>query len=49
LPICCEVYTLPLNQVSLNFHYKNGFEAVDDYHFDTYSVKYLKRQVNNKV
>jgi predicted GNAT superfamily acetyltransferase len=49
LPICCEVYTLPLNQVSLNFHYKNGFEAVGEYDFDDYSVKYLKRQFDSKV
>jgi len=49
LPICCEVFTLPLNQVSLNFHYKNGFEVVGEYDFDDYSVEYLKRQFNNKI
>jgi len=49
LPICCEVYTVPLNQISLNFHYKNGFEAVGKCDFDDYSVEYLKRQFNSKI
>ena len=43
LPICCEVNTLSLNQISLNFHYKNGFEAVGEYDFDDCSVVYLKK------
>ena len=44
LPICCEVNTLPVNQISLNFHYKNGFEAVGEYDFDDHSVVYLKKE-----
>jgi uncharacterized protein len=44
LPICCEVNTLPLNQISLNFHYKNGFVAVGEYEFNDHSVVYLKKE-----
>jgi predicted GNAT superfamily acetyltransferase len=44
LPICCEVNTKPINQVSLNFHYKNGFEPVGEYDFDDHSVAYLKKE-----
>ncbi|MDA1237908.1 MAG: GNAT family N-acetyltransferase [Proteobacteria bacterium] len=43
LPICCEVYTVPLNQISLNFHYKNGFKSVGEYKFENNSVEYLTR------
>ena len=30
LPICCEVNSIPLNQISLNFHAKNGFLEVGE-------------------
>ena len=44
LPICCEVNTIPKNQVSLNFHYKNNFKSVGEYDFDDHSVVYLKKE-----
>jgi predicted GNAT superfamily acetyltransferase len=44
LPICCEVNTIPKNQVSLNFHYKNNFKSVGEFDFDDHSVVYLKKE-----
>ena len=44
LPICCEVNTIPINQISLNFHYKNNFKPVGEYDFDDHSVVYLKKE-----
>ncbi len=41
LPICCEVNSIPLNQISLNFHAKNGFREVGEKDFKDHSVKYL--------
>ena len=41
LPICCEVNSIPLNQISLNFHAKNGFIEVGERDFKDHSVKYL--------
>ena len=41
LPICCEVNSIPLNQISLNFHAKNGFMEVGERDFKDHSVKYL--------
>lgn len=41
LPICCEVNSIPLNQISLNFHAKNGFVEVGEKDFKDHSVKYL--------
>ena len=41
LPICCEVNSIPLNQISLNFHAKNGFREVGERDFKDHSVKYL--------
>ena len=41
LPICCEVNSIPLNQISLNFHTKNGFREVGERDFKEHSVKYL--------
>ena len=43
IPVCCEVNTIPKNEVSLNFHYKNGFIEVGEHQFDDHSVVYLKR------
>lgn len=43
LPICCEVNTYPVNQISLNFHSKNGFQDVGKFEFDDHSVVYLKK------
>lgn len=41
LPLCCEVNSIPLNQISLNFHAKNGFMEVGERDFEDHSVKYL--------
>ena len=41
LPICCEVNSIPLNQISLNFHAKNGFNEIGKRDFKDHSVKYL--------
>ena len=41
LPICCEVNSIPLNQISLNFHAKNGFIEIGKRDFKDHSVKYL--------
>ena len=43
LPICCEVNTKPLNQISLDFHSKNKFVGVGECDFDDHSVIYLKK------
>ena len=43
IPVCCEVNTIPKNEVSLNFHHKNGFIEVGEHQFDDHSVVYLKR------
>ena len=43
LPICCEVNSLPKNQISLNFHTKNGFTEVGEKNFHDHSVKYFEK------
>ena len=43
LPICCEVNSIPLNQISLNFHAKNGFTKVGERDFKDHSVRYLQK------
>ena len=43
LQICCEVNLIPLNQISLNFHAKNGFIAVGERDFKDHSVRYLQK------
>ena len=43
LPICCEVNSIPLNQISLNFHAKNGFIKVGERDFEDHSVRYLEK------
>ena len=43
LPICCEVNSIPLNQISLNFHSKNGFIKVGERKFKDHSVDYLEK------
>ena len=43
LPFCCEVNTVPLNQQSLNFHKKNGFEVLDEISFGLKTVVMLVR------
>ena len=41
LPIALEVNTEPVNQPSLNFHEKMGFEKVGTRNFDDHSVAYF--------
>jgi len=43
MPLCCEVNTFPKNEISLNFHAKNGFSKVGSQNFDDHSVDYLKK------
>lgn len=42
-PLACEVNTVPLNQESLDFHAKLGFEAVGEGQAKGYTVRYLMR------
>ena len=44
LPICCEVNTNPINQISLNFHSKNKYIKVGERFFHDHSVAYLKKK-----
>tara|TARA_Y100001935_G_scaffold164615_1_gene135395 strand:- start:579 stop:1079 length:501 start_codon:yes stop_codon:yes gene_type:complete len=41
LPVALEVNTQPVNQPSLNFHEKMGFEKVGNKDFDDHSVAYF--------
>ncbi|MDA8798352.1 GNAT family N-acetyltransferase [Gammaproteobacteria bacterium] len=41
LPIALEVNTQPVNQPSLNFHEKMGFDRIGDKDFDDHSVAYF--------
>ncbi len=41
LPIALEVNTQPVNQPSLNFHEKMGFDKIDTKDFDDHSVAYF--------
>ena len=43
LPLCCEVNTVPKNEISLNFHAKNGFVDVGSHNYEDHSVVYLKK------
>tara|TARA_E500000081_G_C6118824_1_gene346677 strand:- start:702 stop:1205 length:504 start_codon:yes stop_codon:yes gene_type:complete len=43
IPLCCEVNTMPKNEISLNFHSKKGFKDDGECHFRNHSVKYLKK------
>ena len=41
LPIALEVNTQPVNQPSLNFHEKMGFDQIGAKDFDDHSVAYF--------
>ena len=41
LPIALEVNTQPVNQISLNFHEKMGFDKVGSRDFEDHSVAYF--------
>lgn len=45
LPICCEVNSVPKNEISLNFHIKNGFKEVGEKNFHDHSVKYFEKNI----
>lgn len=45
LPICCEVNSMPRNEISLNFHIKNGYTEVGEKDFIDHSVKYFKKYI----
>ena len=43
LPICCEVNSIPRNEISMNFHINNGFKEVRKRDFQDHSVKYFEK------
>ena len=45
LTICCEVNSIPKNDVSINFHIKNGYKEVGEREFKNHSVKYFKKNI----
>ena len=45
LPICCEVNSMPRNEISINFHIKNGFTEVGEKDFHDHSVKYFEKYI----
>lgn len=45
LPICCEVNSVPKNEISINFHIKNGFTEVGERDFYNHSVKYFEKYI----
>ena len=45
LPICCEVNSVPKNEISLNFHIKSGFTEVGERNFHDHSVKYFEKYI----
>ena len=44
IPLCCEVNTFPLNQQSLDFHFKNKFEIIEEVDFGKKKVVMLVKQ-----
>lgn len=45
LPICCEVNSIPRNEISMNFHINNGFKEVRKRDFQDHSVKYFEKNI----
>ena len=43
LPVCCEVNTDPLNEISIRFHKDLGFTEVGECKFKNHSVVYLRK------
>ena len=43
IPMCCEVNTLPLNKVSINFHKNFGFDEIGQRTFKNHSVAYFMK------
>tara|TARA_B100001175_G_C19464908_1_gene618565 strand:- start:39 stop:554 length:516 start_codon:yes stop_codon:yes gene_type:complete len=44
LPVCCEVNTDPLNEISIRFHKDLGFTEVGECKFKNHSVVYLRKK-----
>jgi len=45
LPICCEVNSIPRNEISMNFHINNRFKEVGKRDFQDHSVKYFEKNI----
>ena len=43
IPMCCEVNTIPLNKVSINFHKNFGFDEIGQRTFKNHSVAYFMK------
>ena len=44
IPLCCEVNTQPLNQISIDFHENLGFCRVGEFAFDDHAVAYFIKE-----
>ena len=44
IPLCCEVNTQPLNQISIDFHESLGFCRVGEFAFDDHAVTYFIKE-----
>ena len=44
IPLCCEVNTQPLNQISIDFHENLGFCKVGEFAFNDHSVAYFIKE-----
>ena len=43
IPLCCEVNTIPLNEISIKFHQDFGFSQVGKNDFIDHSVAYFQK------
>ena len=43
IPLCCEVNTIPLNEISIKFHQNFGFSQVGENDFIDHSVAYFQK------
>ena len=43
IPLCCEVNTIPLNEISIKFHQDFGFSQVGENDFIDHSVAYFQK------
>ena len=43
IPLCCEVNTIPLNEISIKFHQDFGFYQVGENDFIDHSVAYFQK------
>ena len=44
IPLCCEVNTQPLNQISIDFHENLGFCKVGEFAFNDHAVAYFIKE-----